>query len=129
VVTALLVGAGGFIGAVSRYFLSGLVQNVSGNGDFPWGTLAVNVVGCLAIGLLMGIAENRECFGLDARAFIFIGVLGGFTTFSAFGWETIALLKNGEVLFAVTNIILQIILGIGGAGIGYFIGMRSMFSL
>ncbi len=128
-VTALLVGAGGFIGAVLRYFLSGLVQNASGNGGFPWGTLAVNAAGCLFIGFLMGIAENRECFGPDARAFIFIGILGGFTTFSAFGWETLALFKSGEALFAAANIILQIGLGIGGAGIGYFIGMRSMFSL
>jgi len=118
----VLVGAGGFAGAVMRYLVSGWAQNLSGSNGFPWGTLAVNLIGCLAIGLLMGITESRHWFGPESRALVFIGILGGFTTFSTFSYETFSLLKGGEVLAAGANIMLQVVPGIGGAGLGYIIG-------
>src|SRR5690349_22683199 len=85
----LLAGIGGFAGSALRYIIAGLVQNWSGSIRFPFGTLAVNLAGCLVIGFLSQLAETRGFFSADARILIFIGVLGGFTTFSAFGNETI----------------------------------------
>ena len=88
----LLVGFGGFVGAVLRYGISGWVQRWTGSVNFPYGTLAVNLLGCLVIGLLAGLAEDRGLFTPEARLFLFIGVLGAFTTFSTFGIETLNLL-------------------------------------
>ncbi|MBN1369385.1 MAG: fluoride efflux transporter CrcB [Dehalococcoidaceae bacterium] len=118
----IMVGAGGFVGAVLRYLVSGWAQNLSGSNGFPWGTLAVNLIGCLAIGLLMGITESRQWFGPESRALVFIGLLGGFTTFSTFSYETYSLFRGGEVLAAGANIMLQVIPGIGCVGLGYIIG-------
>jgi len=118
----IMVGAGGFAGAVMRYLVSGWVQNISGSNGFPWGTLAVNLIGCLAIGLLMGITESRQWFGPESRALVFIGILGGFTTFSTFSYETYYLLKGGQLLAAGANIVLQVVPGIGSAGLGYIMG-------
>ena len=99
-----LVGAGGFAGSVLRYLFSGYVQNVSGSIGFPYGTLAVNLAGCFVIGLLSHLADVRGVFSPDARAFVFIGILGGFTTFSTFGNETMNLLRDGENASAMLNI-------------------------
>jgi len=118
--TLVLVGAGGFLGAIARYLVSGWVQNSTSS--FPWGTLAVNFIGCILIVLLMGITENRQWFSPEIRALALIGVLGGFTTFSTFGYETFSLLKSGQLLSAAANIMIQMSLGIGGAGMGYFTG-------
>lgn len=109
----LLAGVGGFIGSVLRYLLSGFVQHVTQNVSFPYGTLAVNLIGCLAIGFLSELAEARGIFTTETRVFVFVGILGGFTTFSSFGNETINLLRDGESLPALLNISLQIILGLG----------------
>jgi CrcB protein len=121
-VTILMIGAGGFLGAVARYVVSGWAQAINGNGSFPWGTLAVNLIGCILIGILMGVTENRQWFTPATRAFALVGLLGGFTTFSTFGYETFSLLKDGAVLAGAANIVLQLSLGIGGAGIGYLVG-------
>lgn len=91
----LLVGVGGSLGAMARYGLSGLVQKHAG-GSFPWGTLAVNFVGCLAIGVVLHYVEDRGLLGHQARLFAAVGVIGGFTTFSAFGCETLQLLRDGR---------------------------------
>ncbi|MFA5451825.1 MAG: fluoride efflux transporter CrcB, partial [Dehalococcoidales bacterium] len=112
--TILLVGAGGFLGAIARYLVSGWAQGVNGDSSFPWGTLAVNLIGCILIGILMGVTENRQWFAPETRSFALVGLLGGFTTFSTFGYETFSLLKDGEVLAGTTNILLQLSLGIGG---------------
>jgi len=87
---AALVGFGGFIGSVARYLMAGAVHRVADRALFPSGTLAVNVLGCLAIGFLGGLAESRGVLSASARLFLLIGVLGGFTTFSSFGFETMA---------------------------------------
>src|SRR5438874_995898 len=80
----LLAGAGGFIGSALRYLLAAAIDNWYGRGDFPFGTLAVNVMGCLIIGLLTFLAEARGFFSAELRVFLVIGILGGFTTFSSF---------------------------------------------
>jgi CrcB protein len=90
------VFAGGGLGSALRYALAGAVQGRAG-GAFPWGTLAVNWTGCLVIGLLWGMVEARGIHpGSGFRVFVFAGILGGFTTFSSFGLETVALVGAGH---------------------------------
>jgi CrcB protein len=115
---AVLVGTGGFVGAILRYAVSGIVQRMAGSSDFPYGTLAVNVCGCLAIGFLAGVAETRQIIDAEARIFLLIGVLGSFTTFSTFGYETLALLRDGALLRAGMNVTLQVGLGLAAAWSG-----------
>ena len=106
----LVIAIGGGLGALARYGLSGLVQ---GRGAaFPWGTLAVNAIGCLLIGALF------ERVAADARAFVVVGVLGGFTTFSAFGHETVELLRGGQLNLALANVGLNVAVGIGAVVLG-----------
>ncbi|MGH7833509.1 MAG: fluoride efflux transporter CrcB [Candidatus Binatia bacterium] len=114
----LLVGAGGFLGAILRYLVGGWVHNVLDHAWFPYGTLVVNVVGCLLIGFLAGLAENRLVFGAETRLFLFIGILGGFTTFSSFAYETLALARDAQNLAAVINVLAQVSLGLAGVWIG-----------
>jgi CrcB protein len=114
----LLVGIGGFLGSTLRFALSGLVQEWTNRDDFPVGTLAVNVIGCLAIGLMSQLAEARGAFSSETRAFVIIGILGGFTTFSSFGNETMNLWRNGENLLAFVNVAGQLALGLGAVWLG-----------
>jgi CrcB protein len=108
-----LAGLGGFIGSALRYSVSGFVQNWSRSIHFPFGTLTVNLIGCFAIGFLSQLAETRGIFTAESRTLIFIGVLGGFTTFSAFGNETINLWRDGENLLATLNIAAHLLLCLG----------------
>ena len=98
----LLVGLGGFAGAVARYLLGGWVLHHTLSAKFPWSTFAVNVLGCLVIGVLSGLAERMEWFTPPVRLLLLTGLLGGFTTFSAFGLETVHLLRRGEPTIALT---------------------------
>lgn len=100
----LLVGAGGFIGSALRYVIGGLVQSAAPTSTFPYGTLVVNVTGCFAIGLLSQLVEAHGALGPGARALLVVGILGGYTTFSAFGNETVNLLRDGQPLAAGMNI-------------------------
>ena len=109
----LLAGIGGFIGSALRYLVAGFVQDSFKSFSFPYGTLAVNLIGCFAIGFLSQLAESRSVFSAEARTLIFIGVLGGFTTFSAFGNETVNLWRDGENGLAMVNIAAQIGLCLG----------------
>ena len=95
--TTLLVGVGGALGSMLRYWAGGLAQQSTGGaaGGFPVGTLLVNVVGCLAIGGLAQLAEERQTLATEARAFLMVGLLGGFTTFSAFANETVTAWRSG----------------------------------
>ena len=115
----LAVGTGGFIGAMLRYLVSGWVQRLAPQSDFPFGTLTVNIVGCLIIGLLGGLNYSREIFSPQARLVIFIGILGSFTTFSTFGYETVAMLRDGQFIPATINIATQIIIGLLAVIAGY----------
>jgi len=118
-VKLLLVGTGGFLGSVLRYLMSGLVHRVLTDPLLPYGTLFVNVFGCLTIGFLGGLSETRQLFSPESRLFIFIGLLGGFTTFSTFGYETFNIAHDGQLLMTLTNIGLQLILGLGAVWLGH----------
>jgi CrcB protein len=119
-----LAGIGGFAGSALRYVVGGLVQNWSGSIRFPFGTLAVNLAGCLAIGFLSQIAETRGFFSAEARTLIFIGVLGGFTTFSAFGNETINLWREGQTTLAATNIGAHLVLCLGAVWLSRIVAFQ-----
>jgi CrcB protein len=121
-VNVLWVGIGGCIGSILRYLMGGLVHEWTRREDFPVGTLAVNLLGCLVIGLLSQLAEERSAFSPETRAFIFIGILGGFTTFSSFGNETMNLWRDKEVFFAFLNIAAHIVLGLGMVWLGRVLG-------
>lgn len=118
----LLVGIGGFIGSVLRYLLGGYVQQSTHRLDFPLGTLVVNVIGCFIIGLLAQFGEKYGAFSNESRAFIFIGVLGGFTTFSAFGNDTINLIRQNFVVNAFANVGANIMLGLLAVWLGHVVG-------
>lgn len=112
-----LIGAGGFIGSVLRYSLGGFVHKYF-LGLLPYGTLAVNVLGCLIIGFLGELTESRNLFSPELRMFVFIGLLGGFTTFSTFGYETMKLMQSGEALYSFSNIFFQVVLGLAAVWLG-----------
>jgi CrcB protein len=108
----LFVAFGGALGSVSRYLLGTWIQSVSKSIDFPFGTLVVNLIGCFVIGFLSQLAEARGAFTSDSRALVFVGILGGFTTFSSFGNDTINLLRDGETFNALANVGANVILGL-----------------
>src|ERR1044072_5450644 len=99
----LIVGIGGFLGSVLRYWLSAFVQRWAQEA-FPLGTLVVNLLGCFVIGAVMSLAEYREAFSPEWRLFLTIGLLGGFTTYSTFGYETFALLRGNQALLALGSV-------------------------
>ena len=121
----LLVALGGALGSVARFKLSGWVLHQTPNWRFPAGTLAVNLIGCFIAGLLAGMAVKQDVFTADTRVFLFTGILGGFTTFSAFGLETLLLLKRGEAGVAITNVVISVVVGLLVAWLGYEITARS----
>ena len=121
----LLVGLGGFIGSVARYTLGGWLLHLTVQEKFPYSTFAVNVVGCLVVGILAGLAEKHELFGPGARLFLFTGLLGGFTTFSAFGLETMFLLRRGEPWVATLYVIASVLLGL----VAVWVGIKGVYLL
>lgn len=114
----LLIAVGGAAGSVARYWMSGFVQTLSRSATFPFGTLAVNVVGCFAIGIVSYLADSRGAFSVDTRVFLMVGILGGFTTFSAFGNETMNLLRDAEGWLASLNVAAHVFVGIGAVWAG-----------
>jgi CrcB protein len=120
----LLVALGGALGSVARFSLSGYILHHTINWKFPAGTFTVNVVGCLVAGLLAGLAEKHDLLSADARLFLFTGILGGFTTFSAFGMETMFLVRRGELLVAGANIVLSVVAGLIALWLG--LGLASL---
>jgi len=117
----LIIGLGGFFGAVSRYVLGSWVAQRWGR-SLPLGTFVVNVSGCFLIGLIMSLLVERMVLSPQWRFFLVIGFLGAFTTFSTFEYETGSLLKDGEILYAVLNIILSVIVGFIALKVGDIIG-------
>ena len=120
----LLVALGGAIGSVARYKLSGLVLHHTIDWRFPAGTFTVNVVGCLVAGVLAGLAQKHSMFSADTRLLLFTGLLGGFTTFSAFGLETMTLLKRGDIAIASANVVLSVVAGLAALWLG--LGLASL---
>jgi CrcB protein len=112
------IAIGGAAGALLRYWVSGLTYRFF-SGGFPWGTLSVNLIGSLLIGFLWGVFDSLA-ISQNLRLFIFIGLLGSFTTFSTFSLENFHLLREGEYWFIFYNIILSLILGIGLVVVGFF---------
>jgi CrcB protein len=115
-----LVAIGGAIGSVSRYVLSTAILRVSGS-LFPLGTFAVNVLGCIAFGAIIGAAEQRFVLTPQARAFLLVGVLGGFTTFSSYAYESFLLTRDGQFAAAALNIVGQVVAGLVGLWAAYVI--------
>lgn len=114
-----LVALGGFFGAAGRYLLAGAVHRLFTNATFPYGTLVVNISGCLLIGLFAGLSDSRQLFSPEFRSFMLLGVLGGFTTYSSFGYETFALFTDGEMIRAAANVVLHVLLGLFAVWLGY----------
>ncbi|MDA1215343.1 MAG: fluoride efflux transporter CrcB [Chloroflexi bacterium] len=129
-INVLLVGAGGFIGSALRFIVGTWVMRTAGTPVFPYGTLTVNILGCLVIGLLAGLTEGRQLFSNEVRLLVFFGVLGGFTTFSAFGLETVVLLQDGRVFMGLANAGVQVIVCLTMVWIGLALGraLPSTFS-
>ena len=115
----LLVATGGAIGSVARWRVSGWVLHQAVDWRFPIGTFVVNVLGCLIVGVLAGLAIKEDFFSTDQRLLLFTGVMGGFTTFSAFGLETFYLLRRGEYLIAGSNMVLSMVVGMAALWVGY----------
>jgi len=118
----LVVGLGGFAGSVARYLLGGWVLHHTLSAKFPWSTFAVNVLGCLVIGVLSGLAERLEWFTPAMRLLLLTGLLGGFTTFSAFGLETVHLLRRGEPMVAASYALASVLV----CTLAVWIGIRGI---
>lgn len=116
----LWVALGSALGGVARFWCSGFFARHIGEA-FPWGTLIVNVAGSVLIGLIAALAapEGRLLLPIELRLFLMIGLFGGFTTFSSFSLQTLALLQNGEWLSAAANIIGSVLLCLAGVWVGY----------
>ena len=112
-----LIALGGAAGSVARYLMAGGVQRLAG-GVFPWGTMSVNVLGCLAIGFLNQAFSGPVWIRPEYRLALTIGVLGGFTTFSTFGWETFALLNDRQFPAAAGNVLASVAVGLFAVWLG-----------
>ena len=115
----LLVAGGGALGSVARYLLSGFVLHRTTDWRFPLGTFVVNVLGCLAVGVIGGMIVKHDTFSSDARLFLLTGLAGGFTTFSAFGLETFYLVRRAEYLVAAGYVISSVLLGLLVLWVGF----------
>mgnify|MGYP002619910623 CR=1 FL=1 len=115
----LLVGVGGGVGSIARYTLSFSVNQAVAGGHSPLGTAVVNITGCFAIGLLAGLTETRALLSPEMRLLVLTGLLGGFTTFSTFEYETFALLRDGQAMRALANVTGQFLIGLAAVALGY----------
>jgi CrcB protein len=122
----LAVAIGGALGSLARHGVSQWLHSRSAAAKFPIGIALVNISGCFAIGLLAGLlVSERLAWRLTTREFVFVGLLGGFTTFSTFGLDTLLLARAGSVGSAVLNVGLQVAGGLAGVWLGYYLGERS----
>ena len=114
----LLIAIGGAAGSVLRYLVSGVVQQGAGAGVFPWGTLAVNLLGCFAIGVLAELSESRGVLDAEMRGLLIVGLIGGFTTFSTFANETLSALRESQPLSAAGNVLVSVATGLAAVWLG-----------
>ena len=117
----LLLFAAGGLGTLLRYGISSLVQRHAGL-SFPWGTFAVNMIGCFLFGVLWSVFENRMDISREIRAVVLVGFLGGFTTFSSFAFEGVGLLREGALLPALGHLVGQNVVGLLLVWLGLTVG-------
>jgi len=113
----LLVGIAGLIGGIARYWMQGFVSEWT-RSDFPYGTLAVNILGCFLIGFFFALAEERALISAEWRIFLTTGFCGGFTTFSTFSFETVSMIRQGEILFAGLYVGMSVLIGFFATYVG-----------
>lgn len=116
----LFVGFGGMLGSIARYMGSSYFLHAFPNAKFPWGTFFVNIVGCVLIGIVAGLTERLTYYNSEIRLAVITGLIGGFTTFSAFGLETFQLLKDGAIITAFIYAFCSIALGV----VCVYLGLR-----
>lgn len=116
----LIVGLGSFCGGALRYYISTFMKSACGQG-FPWGTLSVNLVGCLLIGLLLGIFSRCGVQSNSWSLLLTVGFCGGFTTFSTFANESLQMLQSGSTLNLIIYILASVIVGIALVALGYWL--------
>ena len=114
---ALLVAVGGMVGSLARYWIAGAVQQAGGS-TFPFGTLVVNLVGSLIIGVVINLSLERGAISPETRLLLATGFCGGFTTMSTFSYETLALIADGETLRALANVGGSIVGSVGAVWLG-----------
>ncbi len=123
-IQTLAIAGGGAIGALLRYWLANAVYALTGRG-FPYGTLVVNVLGCLLMGMLMVLFVERLSLAAEWRAAVLVGLLGAFTTFSTFSMETIALLEQGRWTAAAANTVASVVACIAATWLGVTLGRQT----
>ncbi len=121
--TLLAIAGGGALGALSRYWMTSWAQGWLGH-EYPYGTLLVNVLGCLMAGVIYGALDRSSGLGQAWQALLLIGFMGAFTTFSAFSLATLQLLERGAILAAFTNVILSVVLSLAACGLGLWAAER-----
>lgn len=114
----LLTAFGGAFGATLRYGIGRWVQDTLNRPEFPYGTLVINVVGCFVFGFIIGLVDEGRNITPEQRTFVLVGILGGFTTFSTFGYETFAFLRDGQIVPALLNVGLQVVIGVIAVWLG-----------
>jgi fluoride exporter len=117
----LIVGAGGFIGSMLRYLISGYVQDISQSVAFPYGTLSVNVIGCFLIGIISQLVDLQIGITAETRLFLIAGVLGGFTTYSAFSNEAMNLIQDQRIFLTFLYIGAHLFIGLSAVFLGRMI--------
>lgn len=115
------IGVAGFVGAIARYHLDGLVSRHA-RSDFPWGVLVVNVSGCFALGLLVTVFARRFEVSADVRLALTVGLLGAYTTFSTFAYQVVTLAEDGRATAAATYVAASVVAGVGAAWLGVALG-------
>jgi CrcB protein len=114
----LIVALGGGIGSALRYKLGGFALHHTEAWNFPVSTFSVNIIGCFVIGILAALAEHHDLFSPTIRLLLFTGLLGGFTTFSAFGYESVFLLRRGFLSLAASYVLLSVMIGLAAVWFG-----------
>ena len=123
--TFLIIGFGGFLGSIARFSLGNYLTRFFDQTQFPVGTFAVNILGCFVIGLIGGLIESRDLFSPEVRLMLLVGVLGGFTTFSSFGNESLFLFQQGEMRTVLLYVGMSVFCGL----LAVWMGSRIAFSL
>ncbi len=119
----LFIAGGGAVGAMLRYLIAGWVHRFA-DSSFPWGTLTVNLIGCFVIGFVASALAGPVLVREEFRLALLVGVLGGFTTFSTYAWETVALIGDKQIARAIINMGASNLLGLAGVWIGLRVAQR-----